>query len=408
MPDSFLHGIEVVDVDDGVRTITVASSSVIGIVGTAPKADPAVFPLNTPVVVSGSATQLAALLNQTVTASTTGTLPSALDDIYAQAKPIVIVVRVDAGADDATTMANVVGGVDATTGKFTGVHALLAAESIVGAKPRILIAPGFTHQAGGDDPNNPTANPVVAELAGIAKRLRATIVQDGPSTTDAAALAGAAHSVGGERVYFVDPRILKTDATGATVAANASAAVAGVIAYKDNAVGWWASPSNTPVNGIVGTERAIPFALGDETSNANLLNEGNVATIVRTSGNFLLWGNRTLSTDPKWQFLCVVRTNDIIADSIQAAHLWAVDRGITKTYAEDVREAVRAFLRDLKNKGAIVDGDCWLDPDLNTPDQIAQGHVYWDYDFAPSYPAERMTFRAHINNNYLTEVVASA
>lgn len=403
MADSFLHGIESVDVDDGVRTITVASSSVIGIVGTAPQADPSVYPLNTPVIVSGSAAQLAALVSQLDPKNGKGSLPDALADIYIQSKPVVVLVRVEQATDEKATLANVVGGVDAVTGKFTGAMAMLAAESIVGVKPRILTAPGFTHQAG-DDAGKPTANPVVAAFAGIAKRLRSIIIQDGPSTTDAAALAGAKNSVGGQRVYYVDPRILKTDAEGNTVTSYSSAAVAGVIAYKDNTVGWWASPSNTPISGIVGTERAIPFALGDDTSNANLLNAGNVATIVRTAGDFLLWGNRTLSTDPKWKFLCVVRTNDIIADSIQAAHLWAVDRGITKTYAEDVREAVNGFLRDLKTKGAIIDGNCWLDPEINSPSQIEQGHVYWDYDFGPTYPAERMTFRSHINNNYLTEI----
>lgn len=404
MADSFLHGIEVVDVDDGVRTITTASSSVIGIVGTAPQADPLVYPLNTPVVVSGSAAQLAALVSQTSQTAGEGSLPTALEDIYEQAKPVVIVIRVEQAFDEKQTLANVVGGVDAMTGKFTGTHALLAAESIVGAKPRILIAPGFTHQTGSDD-ENPTANPVVAELTGIAKLLRAIIIQDGPSTTDANALSGAKNSVGGERTYYVDPRVLKTDEDGNTVTSYSSAAVAGVIAYTDNTDGWWASPSNHTINGIIGTERAIPFSLGDETCNANLLNAGNVATIIRTGGDFKLWGNRTLSTDPKWQFLCVVRTNDIIAESIQAAHLWAVDKGITKTYATDVMEAVNAYLRDLKTKGAIIDGNCWMDPDLNTPQNIAQGHVYWDYDFGPSYPAERMTFRAHINNNYLTEIV---
>jgi len=357
MADSFLHGIEVAYVDDGVRTISTASSSVIGLVGTAPQADPSVYPLNTPVVVTGSDVQLAALVSQLGNTAGVGTLPSALDDIFEQARAVVIVVRVDQATDEKQTLANVVGGLDAMTGKFTGTHVLLAAESIIGAKPRILIAPGFTHQTGGDE-GSPTANPVVAELTGIAKKLRAIIVQDGPSTTDAAALAGAKNSVGGERVYYVDPRVLKTDDNGNTVTSFSSAAVAGVIAYKDNAVGWWASPSNTPINGIIGTERAIPFSLGDETSNANLLNAGNVATIVRTSGNFLLWGNRTLSTDPKWQFLCVVRTNDIIADSIQAAHLWAVDQGITKTYATDVMDAINAYLRDLRTKGAIIDGNC--------------------------------------------------
>lgn len=400
MAEQFLHGIETIDVDDGVRTISTASSSVIGIVGTAPKADPSVFPLNTPVIVNGSPSLLAALVSQTSVGGD-GTLPDALDSIFDQASAVVVVVRVESAVDEAQTMANVVGGVSTTTGQFSGSHVFLASESIVGVKPRILIAPGFTHQTGGTT-QAPTANPVVAELKGIAEKLRAIIVQDGPSTTDAAALKIAKDS-GTKRVYLVDPRSLKMNSEGQTVTSYSSACVAGTIAFKDNAIGWWASPSNTEIMGIIGTERPIPFAIGDATSNANLLNAGNVATIIR-QGGFRLWGNRTLSIDPKWQFLCVVRTADIINDSLQAAHLWAVDRGITKTYVEDVREGVNAFLRDLKTKGAILGGKCWLDPELNSAANIAQGRVYWDFDFGAVYPGEHLTFRSHLVDNYIAEI----
>lgn len=400
MAETFLHGIETVDVDTGARTISVASASVIGLVGTAPKADPLVFPLNTPVICNGAPSQLAALLTGTST-SGNGTLPDALDSIFDQSAAVVVVVRVDAASDEAQTLANIIGGVSATTGQFSGCSALLAAENAVGVKPRILIAPGFTHQKGGTV-QSPTANPVVAELKGIADKLRAVIIADGPSSTDAKAIDAAKDS-GSKRVYLVDPRSLKVDSTGATVPAYSSALVAGAIAKRDNEIGWWASPSNTELNGIVGTERPIPFSVSDPTSNANLLNAGNVAVIVR-SGGFRLWGNRTLSVDPKWQFLCVVRTADIINDSLQAAHLWAVDRGITKNYVEDVREGVNAFLRDLKAKGAILGGHCWLDKDLNSAANIAQGRVYWDFDFTPVYPAEHLTFRSHMVNDYISEI----
>jgi len=189
----------------------------------------------------------------------------------------------------------------------------------------------------------------------------------------------------------------------AIVTRHASGAVAGAIARSDNERGWWASPSNLELNGVVGTARAIDFGLSDATSRANLLNQANVATVIR-EGGFRLWGNRTTSIDPKWQFLCVVRTADIIADSLEAAHLWAVDRGISKTYVDDVREGVNAFLRGLKTQGAILGGNCWIDPELNAADSVAQGRFYWDFDFTPTYPGEQLTFRMHMNNNYVSEI----
>ena len=41
MADHFLHGIELVEIEDGGRTVRTVKSSVIGLVGTAPDAAPA-------------------------------------------------------------------------------------------------------------------------------------------------------------------------------------------------------------------------------------------------------------------------------------------------------------------------------------------------------------------------------
>lgn len=471
--DQFLHGVEVIQIDTGARPISTVRASIIGIVGTAPDADPDAFPLNTPVLIAGSRRE-ASLLD--TVGDGEGTLPSAVDSILDQTGAIIVVVRVEEGLTDADTLANVLGGVDAGTGQYEGVHAFLAAESILGFAPRILLAPGFTHNrtsggvvtltstegsgyndgtydlvvtgSGGSGAaatatisggkvvsvtiKNPgsgysvaptfalpagagsgsgatftatigtVGNAVVAEMIGVAEALRAVIIADGPNTNDADAIAYAG-DFGSPRVYLVDPKVLKTGPDGNLKTEWGSAVTAGVIAKSDAERGWWWSPSNLPINGIQGTARAIDFKLGDANARANLLNEKNVTTIIRQNG-FRLWGNRTLSADPKWAFLCVVRTADIIADSLTAAHLWAVDRGITKNYVNDVVEGVNAYLRYLTNIGAILGGECWADPDLNTPDQIAQGKIYFDFDFTPVYPAEHITFRSHLVNDYIKNI----
>lgn len=395
MAETFLHGVEVLELDAGSRPISTVRSAVIGIVGTAPQADEAAFPLNTPVLVPNTRKGAAKLLAGT--GAEKGTLPDALDSIYDQAGAAVIVIRVAAGATEAETMANIIGGVDATTGAYQGVQALIGAESVVGFAPRILLAPGFTHQR----PNG-AANPVVAELIGIADRLRAVVIADGPNSTDEAATTYAG-DFGSSRVYVCDPWVQKMDAAGAIVAAPASPCVAGLIAKTDAENGFWWSPSNQTIAGIVGTVRPVDFALGDANARANMLNELGVATIIRQDG-FRLWGNRTLAADPKWAFLSVRRTADVINDSLLRAHLWAVDRQITKTYVQDVVEGVNAYLRHLTTIGAILGGQCYADPELNTPDQIAQGKVFFDFDFTPPFPAEHVTFRSHMTNDYLTEI----
>ncbi len=397
MADTYLHGVEVIDIDDGVRPIRTLSSSVIGLVGTAPDADAQRFPLNTPVLVT-SLTQAAAL-------GKTGTLMAAIDDIYDQASAVIVLVRVEASSDDMQSFANVIGGVDETTGHYQGLQALRSAKSLLGVQPRILIAPGFTHQrpADPDDDQRQLANPVVAELIGIAQRLRAVIIADAPNTHDADAIAYR-QDWGSQRVYVIDPFVKVLSGTQ-IVSRPASARVAGLIAKTDQDKGFWFSPSNQNINGILGTLRAVDFALGDATSRANLLNASEVATIIYEDG-YRLWGNRTCSSDPKWAFLSVVRTADMINDSLLRAHLWAVDRNITKTYVEEVIEGVNAYLRQLKAQGAILGGRCWADPELNSPMAIADGKVYFDFDFTPPFPAEHITFRSHLVNNYMVEILA--
>lgn len=393
MAETFLHGVEVLEIDTGPRPVRTVRSSVIGIVGTAPDADTDAFPVNEPVLIAGSRGEAAKL--DTV-GDGKGTLPGALDGIMDQIGAVVIVVRVEEGADEPATLANVVGGTNATTGNFEGVHALVGAESVVGFSPRILCAPGWTHQKDQGD-----ANPVVSELEGIADRMRAVIIADGPNTTDAEAQSYV-EDWGSDRIYVVDPWV-KVFRDGETVVEPASARVAGIIAKSDNDRGFWWSPSNQTISGIVGTARPVDFKLGDANSRANLLNENNVTTIIRQDG-YRLWGNRSTASDQKWAFLSVRRTADIINESLQRAHLWAVDRNITKTYVEDVTEGVNAYLRTLKNLGAILGGECWPDPDLNTPANIQQGKVYFNFDFTPPYPAEHITFRSQLVNTYIQEV----
>jgi phage tail sheath protein FI len=227
------------------------------------------------------------------------------------------------------------------------------------------------------------------------------IIADGPNTNDADAISYR-EDWGSARVYVVDPHV-KVMKGGAVVTEPVSARVAGMIARIDNDRGFWWSPSNNTVNGIIGTHRPVDFQLGDPNARANYLNEREVTTIIHEDG-YRLWGNRTCSSDPKWAFLSVRRTADMINESLMLAHLWAVDRAITKTYVEDVMEGVNAYLRHLKAQGAILGGQCWVDPELNTPQAITQGKIYFDFDFTPPYPAEHVIFRSHLVDDYIEEI----
>lgn len=390
MDTDFLHGIETVTIDGGARPIQTVRASVIGIVGTAPDADAKAFPLNTPVLIAGSPLEATKLDTK---GTHKGTLPQAMVDIFNQAGALVVVIRVEESANAATQKAGVIGGVDPTTNQYTGVKALLAANDAVKVKPKILIAPGFTH----DDA-------VVTAMVPVANSLGAMIYADGPNTTDEAAKTFRA-KFGSKRVRIFDPwvRVFDTGAK-AEVTRPASAVMAGLRARVDHERGWWWSISNNEINGIIGTGRPVEFSVGDKNCRANLLNEKQVTTIIQEDG-FRAWGNSTCSSDPKWRFEQVVRTADMIDESIAQAHLWAVDRNITTTYFADVTEGVNAYFRYLKTLNAILGGFCWVDKALNAADQIEVGHATFDYDFTATSPAERITFRSHLTNRYIKDLL---
>nr|CAH7721895.1 unnamed protein product [Callosobruchus chinensis] len=377
MVEEFLHGVNVIEVTSGAKTVRAAKSSVIGVIGTAPEADEQKFPLNKPVLIAGSLKEAARL-------GKNGSLPSAVNGIFSQIGATVVVIRVKE-SENSDSKLKEIGGVDKETGEYQGIEAFLSSESIVHVAPRILILPEIDG-----------VNPVVSALISIAEKLRAIIVADGPNTNDEEAIKWR-KSISNSRVYVVDPWV-KVFIEGKEGTLPSSPFVAGLIAKIDSEQGFWHSPSNKEINGIVGTSRPIDFTLGNTNCRANHLNENEVTTIIHQNG-YRLWGNRTCSNDSKWAFLSVRRTADLINDSLLRAHLWAVDRNITKTYIDDVIEGVNSYLANLKAQGAILSGKCYATPELNTPANIASGKVFFDFEFTPPYPAEQITFRSRLVNN---------
>lgn len=389
MPEQFLHGIETVEVDDGLRAIQTVKSSLIGFVGTAPAADDAVFPLNTPILLAGP--RQAALLGAD------GTLLDAYNAAYAQGVNSIVIIRVEAEETPAATLTKVAG----VAADSTGVWALLAAPNVLGLTPRILAAPGFTSAAAADP-----ASPVTQALISVAERLRAVAIADGPNTTETDAVTDA-DKYGSARLYIVDPAVRVWDAATSTYATRpASAFVAGALSASDAKRGFWWSPSNQVLQGVAGTARPVPWAISDPDTEANRLNEAGIATIVRKDG-FRLWGNRSTATDPNWAFLSVRRTADMIYESVEEALLWAMDRPFSAQLLLDLRDSVQAYLSTLEGRRAILGGSVWIDPELNTEATLKAGKLFLNFDFEPPAPLENLILQAHRNGDYYEELVLS-
>ncbi len=375
---AFLHGINVSEPLAGTRPILERSTAVIGLVATAASAVgaatvalDAAFPMNRPVLVTDVRTAIGV-------AGETGTLRPALEAIADQGSPIVIVVRVGVGADAAATTANVLGGM--VDGKYTGMQALLAAEAQLGVRPRILGAPGLDTEV------------VTNKLVTIAKLLRGFAYASCDGVTTVGAAVVYAQSFNARELMLIWP-----DATGWKGKAIATAL--GRRAMIDEEIGWHKSLSNVPIAGVTGLTADVHFDIRDMSTDAGLLNEGRVTTIVRMNG-YRFWGNRTTSDEPQFAFETAVRTSQAIQDAIAETLAAFVDKPMTDGLIRDIEETVNAKLAQWVSEGRLIGGRCWFDSAANPAAQLAAGKLVIDYDYTPAAPLEGLQLNQRITDKY--------
>jgi uncharacterized protein len=371
----FHHGLTITESASGPRALAALSSSVIGLIATATAPAGAesialdeAFPLNEPVLITGGADVAAG------NAGTGGTLADALTAIGDQASPIIIVVRVAEGIDQAETDDNVIGA--ATGGTYTGLQALLAAQTKLGVKPTIIGAPGLDSQ------------PVVEEMVSVAKKLRGFVYAgakkaDGftPAETEAEAITyrgGFAH----RELMIIWPDTAKG---GGDIIARSL----GLRAQIDESIGWHKTISNVALAGVTGLEQDVHFDLVDPSTPAGVLNAAQVTTVIR-QGGFRLWGNRTCAdeTNPSFAFESAVRTSHALQETIEQIVAPFIDQPMTIGLIKDLLETGNARFRQLVAEGRLIGAQMFFDADLNSAQELAQGRPRFRVQFTPVAPLE--------------------
>lgn len=467
MTVQYLHGVETIELDSPSGPVETVKSNVIGLVGTAPDADPDIFPLNTPVAVFADALKAGQL-------KSAGTLLDGIDAIFSQKSAVVVVTRVSEGETQEETWSNAVG---SPTGK-TGVWSLLKARPTLKVIPKLLVAPGMTSgrptngvknlvigdqgsayvlatttitiappPAGGrqatavpqvvggkltgaiiTDPGygytaapavtvagagagatvtatlGHVANPVGVALASIVDRLRAVAFLDGPGT-DYADAVEYRNDYGSQRISIVDPGVLSWDTENSIyVTKPASAYAAGIQARIDEEKGFWYSFSNEVIQNIGGPARPVDFTPNDRDCEANMLNAAQITTIIHDDG-FRFWGLRGTGQDPLWAQLSVRRTADMVYESLERAERSRLDKPFSYQLLSGIEGDVNSYLRLLRARGALIGGKCWIDPTVNTPATFAAGELTVDFDLEPPACLEHLQFRARRNPQYYTDFI---
>lgn len=290
-------------------------------------------------------------------------------------------------------------------GSRTGMQAWQNGMVLFGFNPKVLIASSFCSLTG-----------VAGALAGFAAQFKAVTLVDAPlGTSYDTALTGR----GAEGTIDFDTSDPRTwlcypyqqtfsSALNADVLEPYSQHLAGVIAATDENEGYWYSPSNHPMVDVDGFELPLTADFQDPSCQVNQLNAQGITTVYSAYGTGIrVWGNRSAafptSTDAT-TFMPVRRTADVIEDAIAFAQFQYIDKPLNQALIDQVVSDINGFLSGLKGKGAIIDGKAWADPADNPSAQLSAGQAVYRYDFMPPTAMERVTNKAAINTNYLTQL----
>ena len=307
-----------------------------------------------------------------------------------------------------------------TDGVYTGMQALLTTFQTMGIFAKILCAPGYSQD-----------ETTAAALDSLSTSIRAVeLIDSPPSTSVATAIAnrgtaGNAFDTSSYRAILCFPQenwysteivptgntlnnqgIVINSLVNANVDVPYSQFVAGVIAAQDINNGYWFSPSNVQINGVVGPDVSMYSSAFDPTSDTNSLNAAGVLTIFNGFGTGLrTWGNTSAAypsyTDPK-TFIPVRRTMDVIEQSVQLAALQFLDQPITNGLINSILQTVNAFIATLVQRGALISGSaCTYNPAENLATQLAAGQLTFDLSIMPPPPAQTITFNTSVNINLL-------
>lgn len=376
------HGVRVIEINGGSRPIRTVATAIVGVVCTATDADPALFPLDRPVLITD-------VLGAIPKAGKAGTLRATLQAIADQANPVTVVVRVAPGPTDVDTTAAVIGKKDGSA--YTGMQALLVAESLVGVRPRILACPGLDTQ------------PVTVALAVIARKLRAMAYVSCAASASVVEAIAYREQFSERELMLIYPDFVAFDTTTSTSPmAYATARAVGLRARIDQEQGWHKSISNVGVSGVTGISRDVHWDLQDPATDAGQLNAADITTLINSSG-YKFWGSRTCSEDPLFAFETATRTAQILADTIAQAQQVYIDKPLHPSLVRDLIEAINAKFRELKTAGYVIDANAWYDEAANSNASLSIGQLAIDYDYTPVPPLENLQLNQRITDRYFAD-----
>ena len=173
-----------------------------------------------------------------------------------------------------------------------------------------------------------------------------------------------------------------------------SGAVAGIYARSDSERGVHKAPVNQVVRCITGLVAHV--SAGEREV---LTSEGvNTLRFFEERGN-LIWGARTVSSDPEWKYVNVRRLFIYLEHSIAKSTQWAGFEPNDERLWVTIRSTVEAFLTAIWRSGALIgtrSEEAFFvrcDRTTMTQNDLDNGRLVCEVGIAPLHPAEFVIFR---------------
>ena len=170
--------------------------------------------------------------------------------------------------------------------------------------------------------------------------------------------------------------------------------IAGIYARSDTERGVHKAPANERVRGA--TDVQFNVTKGEQ----EVLNPRGVNCIRSFTGRgILVWGARTISTDPLWKYVNVRRLFLFLEKSIERSTQWVVFEPNNQRLWARVKQSVSDFLMQVWKDGALMGTTpeqaffVKCDETTMTPNEIETGKLIILVGVAPARPAEFVIFR---------------
>jgi len=290
------------------------------------------------------------------------------------------------------TSEDIIGGVDATTGKRTGLELIEEVFPRFGKVVGTILCPDFSN-------DTTVANAMIAKAENINNHFKAMAYIDVPADKAKPADAfswkqdfGSPHAVifYPQVKYGDDMHWLASHAAGLTAKVD----------EKNTGVPF-ESPSNKELR-IDGPAKV--FTLQE----ANYLNEQGIATVFRMMTGWKLWGNRTAAfpenTDIKDTFIPCRRMANWIENNLILLTWQKVDDPMNKRLIETVVSTVNIWLNGLTGRGFLLGAKVYFRPEDNPLTDLANGIIRFYITYLAPPPAETIEYILEVDVAYFNNL----